>query len=109
MFRMRPVSWSLVLTAATAALIFCFLNAQAQKKADADANPEVRRARIPGGTQILPTGATITPTAATGAQLQFLKPGVPGHPDAAVGDAVSIATTPDGNHAHPHERIQPLG
>jgi DNA-binding beta-propeller fold protein YncE len=90
---MRPISRNLLLAAA---LIFCFSNARAQKKADADANPEVRRARIPGGTQILPTGATITPTAATGAQLQFLKPGVPGHPDAAVGDAVSIATSPDG-------------
>ena len=44
----------------------------------------------------LPTGASITSTAAPGSRLDILKPGFHGHPDRAAGDAVSIATSPDG-------------
>jgi DNA-binding beta-propeller fold protein YncE len=44
----------------------------------------------------LPTGATITPSAPRGAHLEFLKPGVPGHREGTVGDAVSMASSPDG-------------
>jgi DNA-binding beta-propeller fold protein YncE len=68
----------------------------AQQKPATSPSPTVRRMRIQTNTQMLPTGAAITPTAAAGAQLEFLRPGVPGHPDAAVGDAVSTAPSPDG-------------
>jgi YVTN family beta-propeller protein len=44
----------------------------------------------------LPTGASITPTAVPGSRLELLKPGIPGHANEPAGDAMTIATSPDG-------------
>jgi len=49
----------------------------------------------PAGT-LLPTGQTITPTAAPGSTFQPLKPGLSDNPDYAVGQAMSEALSPDG-------------
>jgi DNA-binding beta-propeller fold protein YncE len=49
----------------------------------------------PPGT-LLPTGHTITPTAAPGSTFQPLKPGLADNPDYAVGQAMSEALSPDG-------------
>ena len=44
----------------------------------------------------LPTGQFVTPTLATGANLQFLNPGLVNFPDHVAGDAVKTAISPDG-------------
>ncbi len=44
----------------------------------------------------LPTGQFVTPTLATGANLQFLNPGLVNFPDHVAGDAVKTAVSPDG-------------
>ena len=44
----------------------------------------------------LPTGQFVTPTFATGANLQFLNPGLVNYPTHVVGDAVKTAVSPDG-------------
>lgn len=46
---------------------------------------------------LLPTGQTITPTAAPGAVFAALNPGLPDHPRYAAGEAISSAVSPDGN------------
>jgi YVTN family beta-propeller protein len=46
---------------------------------------------------LLPTGALITPTAAAGADFRPLNPGLPTRPDFVAGQAVTTATSPDGN------------
>jgi DNA-binding beta-propeller fold protein YncE len=55
----------------------------------AAATPEFRAAQIP-------TGKTITPTAATGAIFQDLNPSHPSAPELRAGQAVAIAVSPDG-------------
>lgn len=47
--------------------------------------------------QILPTGATITPTAAPGAVFQPLKVALPDYPNYSPDDAETTAVSPDGN------------
>jgi len=44
----------------------------------------------------LPSGQFVTPTAATGANLQFLNPGLANFPTHVVGDAIKTAVSPDG-------------
>lgn len=56
---------------------------------------EADSALTPG--ELLPTGARITPTAASGAMFQPLNPDLPGRPDFLVGQAVATAVSPDGN------------
>ena len=51
----------------------------------------------PSGTQLLPTGMWITPTAARGTILQPLNPGLPARPDFTASMGVSSAVSPDGN------------
>jgi DNA-binding beta-propeller fold protein YncE len=46
--------------------------------------------------ELLPTGARITPTAAVGAVFQKLNPNLSKLPDFTVGQAVELATSPDG-------------
>lgn len=47
--------------------------------------------------EVLPTGMAITPTAAPGAIFETLNPNLPNFPDFVAGQAVSTATSPDGN------------
>ena len=47
--------------------------------------------------EVLPTGMKITPAAVRGSIFQALNPGLPTHPDFVAGQAVSTATSPDGN------------
>lgn len=47
--------------------------------------------------EVLPTGMTITPTAAPGAIFETLNPNLPNFPDFVAGQAVTTATSPDGN------------
>src|ERR1700756_3865655 len=49
----------------------------------------------PPSATLLPTGQTITPTAAPGSTFQPLKPGLADNPDYAVGQAVSEVLSPD--------------
>jgi YVTN family beta-propeller protein len=46
--------------------------------------------------QLLPTGMSITPTAAAGARFRLLRPGYADHPNFAASDAVTTALSPDG-------------
>jgi len=46
--------------------------------------------------QLLPTGMSLTPTAAPGAQFTLLRPGLADYPDFAASDAVITALSPDG-------------
>jgi len=48
------------------------------------------------GQMALPTGQFVTPTFATGANLQFLNPGLANYPTHVVGDAIKTAVSPDG-------------
>lgn len=47
--------------------------------------------------EVLPTGMTITPTAAPGAIFETLNPNLPNFPDFVAGQAVTTAASPDGN------------
>lgn len=47
--------------------------------------------------EFIPTGMTITPTAARGAVFQTLNPDLPSRPDYVVDHAIDMATSPDGN------------
>jgi YVTN family beta-propeller protein len=49
-----------------------------------------------GGQEILPTGQSITPTAAPGSIFSSLNPGLPDYPDFTAGQAVTSAVSPDG-------------
>ncbi len=46
--------------------------------------------------QVLPTGMSLTPTAAAGARFELLRPGFADHPEFAASDAVTTALSPDG-------------
>ncbi len=46
--------------------------------------------------QILPTGMSLTPTAAAGARFELLRPGYADHPEFSASDAVTTALSPDG-------------
>lgn len=50
-----------------------------------------------GEPEFLPSGMAITPTAAPGAVFETLNPNLPNFPDFAAGQAVTTATSPDGN------------
>jgi hypothetical protein len=46
---------------------------------------------------VVPSGQTITPTAAPGSVFQDLNPGLPDHPDYRAGQAIKTAISPDGS------------
>ena len=79
--KLRPL-----LLCAALALVF----AASARIAGAKQTPQPRRA-----PQMLPTGMSITPTAAAGAQFGLLRPGYADHPNYAASDAVSTALSPD--------------
>lgn len=60
-------------------------------------NVPVARSETEALTEFLPTGVQISPTAAVGAVFQPLNPDLPTRPDFIVGQAVTTATSPDGN------------
>jgi DNA-binding beta-propeller fold protein YncE len=74
-----------------AVLILCTRHAFAQQKSPV---PAPRPAAAP---ELLPTGQSITPTAAPGSSFLMLKPDVPGRKNRFADDAVSTAVSPDGN------------
>src|SRR5262245_38624696 len=47
--------------------------------------------------EIVPTGMSITPTAAPGSTLQFLNPDLPGMPEYLADHPISTALSPDGS------------
>jgi YVTN family beta-propeller protein len=49
----------------------------------------------PPGSELLPTGVRVTPTAAPGASFRPLNPELPSRPDVVAGHAVAVAVSPD--------------
>src|SRR5262249_48851449 len=73
-----------------AALLFCCFCSQPS----AQAQPRKSRTSAP---EHLPTGMSITPTAAPGSTLQFLNPDLPGMPEYLADHPIATALSPDGN------------
>ncbi|HYM29665.1 MAG TPA: hypothetical protein VEU47_00100, partial [Candidatus Cybelea sp.] len=81
-----------------AALLLSALSALAAgsvKAAETPANPAAPPAGLETG-QAVPSGQRITPTAAPGALFQPLNPDLPNKPDYLAGQAVTLASSPDG-------------
>jgi DNA-binding beta-propeller fold protein YncE len=60
------------------------------------ARPQQQKSKAPRAEK-LPTGMSITPGAARGAQLQFLNPDLPGMPEYLADHPIATALSPDGN------------
>lgn len=64
--------------------------------AKTDSSQKIQHGQLLLKGEILPTGMRITPTAAKGAQFDFLHPQLIDYPDFVADHAVDIATSPDG-------------